>query len=61
MAQKAILVVRCNVEKELKELNEYLGKGWKVKSVTAQNVSISTSHSTESIRGSFLVIIEQNS
>ena len=56
--QKAIWVYS---KSDLKELNEYLSKGWIVKSVTSQNVSTAAGGETGSSverTGSFLVIIE---
>ena len=43
-----------------KEINELIDKGWVVKNIVAQHVSISTSSSySQQIKGDFLVLFER--
>ena len=43
-----------------KEINDLIDKGWVVKNIVAQHVSISTSNSySQQIKGDFLVLFER--
>lgn len=57
MEQKVI------IGKSDQDINEYLNKGWKVVSVTAQHVAIaaaaSSTYSTEKIIGNFCFVLQR--
>ncbi len=42
-----------------KDINDKLGQGWTVVSVTAQHVSASSTHSPQKLRGKFCFVIER--